>query len=124
MRISDWSSDVCSSDLRDRLAERVERERLDNVSVKLGEPHNPKLPENSFDRIFLVNMYHEIQQPYSFLWHVRPSLKPGGQIVVVDNEKPTDKHGTLPRLLMCEFAAVGYRRSEERRCGTECVSPC
>src|SRR3546814_17956914 len=27
---------------RDRLAERVERERLDNVSVKLGEPHNPK----------------------------------------------------------------------------------
>lgn len=96
---------------RDRLAERVERERLDNVSVKLGEPHNPKLPENSFDRIFLVNMYHEIQQPYSFLWHVRPSLKPGGQIVVVDNEKPTDQHGTPPRLLMCEFAAVGYRRT-------------
>src|SRR3546814_17628452 len=72
---------------RDRLAERVERERLDNVSVKLGELQNPKLPENSFDRILLVNMVHELQQPYSFLWHVRPSLKPGGPIVVVDNEK-------------------------------------
>src|SRR3546814_4922292 len=45
--------------IRDRLASRVERERLDNVSVKLGEPHDPKLPGNSFDRIFLVNMYHE-----------------------------------------------------------------
>lgn len=97
--------------IRDRLAQRVERERLDNVSVKLGEPHNPKLPENSFDRVFMVNMYHEIQQPYSFLWYVRPSLKAGGQIVVVDNEKPTDQHGTPPRLLMCEFAAVGYRRT-------------
>src|SRR3546814_12106872 len=121
MRISDWSSDVCSSDLRvlaqdivaairDRLASRVERERLDNVSVKLGEPLDPKLPGNSFDRIFLVNMYHEIQQPYAFLWHLHTSLKPGGQIVVVDKEATTDQHGTPPRLLMCEFAAVGYRR--------------
>lgn len=97
--------------VRDRLAERVERERLDNVSVKLGEAHNPKLPANSFDRVFLVNMYHEIQQPYAFLWFVRESLKAGGQIVVVDNEKTTDQHGTPPRLLMCEFAAVGYRRT-------------
>src|SRR3546814_18228015 len=24
---------------------------------------------------------------------------------------PTDQHGTPPRLLMCEFAAVGYRRT-------------
>src|SRR3546814_3661118 len=104
MRISDWSSDVCSSDLRvlaqdivaairDRLASRVERERLDNVSVKLGEPLDPKLPGNSFDRIFLVNMYHEIQQPYAFLWHLHTSLKPGGQIVVVDKEATTDQHG-------------------------------
>src|SRR3546814_12843749 len=68
---------------RDRLASRVERERLDNVSVKLGEPHDPKLPGNSFDRIFLVNMYHEIQQPYAFLWHLHTSLKPGGQIVEI-----------------------------------------
>lgn len=97
--------------IRDRLASRVERERLDNVSVKLGEPHDPKLPGNSFDRIFLVNMYHEIQQPYAFLWHLHTSLKPGGQIVVVDKEATTDQHGTPPRLLMCEFAAVGYRRT-------------
>lgn len=104
------AEDIVSA-TRDRLAERVQREQLDNVSVKLGKPHNPMLPENSFDRIFMVNMYHEIQNPYSFLWFVRPSLKPGGKIVVVDNEKTTDQHGTPPRLLMCEFAAVGYRRT-------------
>src|SRR3546814_13905627 len=56
-------------------------------------------------------MYHEIQQPYAFLWHLHTSLKPGGQIVVVDKEATTDQHGTPPRLLMCEFAAVGYRRT-------------
>jgi predicted methyltransferase len=45
---------------RDRLAQRVQRERLDNVAVKLGAPADPMLPPTSFDRIFLVHMYHEV----------------------------------------------------------------
>ncbi|MGC6399801.1 class I SAM-dependent methyltransferase [Sphingomonas sp. FW199] len=90
------------------LAERVTRERLSNVSVRLGEASDPKLPENSFDRIFMVHMYHEIEQPYAFLWRMRPSLKPDGLVVVVDANRPTEQHGTPPDLLRCEFAAVGY----------------
>lgn len=98
--------------VRDALAERVNRERLDNVSVKLGEPANPMLPDNSFDRIFLVHMYHEIADPYEFLWRLRPALRAGGQVIVVDANRPTRQHGTPPALLTCEFAAVGYRRAE------------
>lgn len=94
---------------RDALAERVARERLDNVSVRLGEPADPKLPPNSFDRIFMVHMYHEIAQPYEFLWNLRPSLKVDGEVIVVDADRPTQFHGTPPALLKCEFAAVGYR---------------
>ncbi|QNA86977.1 methyltransferase domain-containing protein [Sphingomonas sp. So64.6b] len=96
------------AEVRDALAERVARERLDNVSVRLGEPANPKLPDNSFDRIFMVHMYHEIEEPYEFLWRMRPSLRPGGQVVVVDAKRRTQDHGTPPSLLKCEFAAVGY----------------
>lgn len=94
--------------VRDALAERVARERLANVSVKLGEPADPKLPEASFDRIFMVHMYHEIERPYEFLWRMRPSLRPDGLVVVVDANRPTAEHGTPPPLLKCEFAAVGY----------------
>ncbi len=93
---------------RDALAERVGRERLDNVSVKLGTPDNPGLPPNSFDRIFLVHMYHEIASPYAFLWNLRPATKNGGRVIVVDADRPTNQHGTPPALLKCEFAAVGY----------------
>ncbi len=93
----------------DRLGERVVRERLDNVSIKLGSPADPKLPENSFDRVFLVHMYHEVQEPYEFLWNMWPALKPGGQVVVVDVDRPTDKHGIPPLLLSCELEATGYR---------------
>lgn len=95
--------------VRDALAERVARDRLDNVSVRLGEPADPKLPDASFDRILMVHMYHEIAQPYEFLWRMRPALKPDGEVVVVDADRPTRDHGTPPALLKCEFAAVGYR---------------
>lgn len=93
---------------RDELARRVARERLDNVAVKLGEPNDPKLPANSFDRVFLIHMYHEVTMPSEFLWNLRPSLKPGGSVVVVDADRPTNRHGTPPKLLLCEFAAVGF----------------
>jgi ubiquinone/menaquinone biosynthesis C-methylase UbiE len=98
------------AETRDRLADRVTRERLDNVSVRLGEFSDPKLPENSFDRIFMVHMYHEIESPYEFLWNMRPALRDGGRVVVVDANRPTNRHGTPPDLLDCEFEAVGYRR--------------
>lgn len=94
---------------RDRLAQRVQRERLDNVAVSLGMPANPMLPQHSFDRIFLVHMYHEVTKPYEFLWNLRESLKPGGQVIVVDSDRPVKRHGMPPRQLMCEFAALGLK---------------
>lgn len=97
-------------EVRDALARRVSRERLDNVSVRLGEPADPKLPDDSFDRVLMVHMYHEIAEPYEFLWRLRPSLKADGAVVVVDADRATRDHGTPPALLDCEFAAVGYRR--------------
>lgn len=98
-----------------RLGLRVERERLDNVSIKLGTPDDPRLPEASFDRIFLIHMYHEVSEPYAFLWRLRPALNKGGQVIVVDVDRPTGEHGIPPSLLFCEFAAVGFRLSQFER---------
>jgi ubiquinone/menaquinone biosynthesis C-methylase UbiE len=95
-----------------RLGERVERERLDNVSIKLGAPDDPRLPVASFDRIFLVHMYHEVAEPYAFLWRLRPALRPNGRVIVVDVDRPTDRHGIPPALLFCEFGAVGFRLTQ------------
>ena len=98
---------------RDRLALRVQREGLDNVAVRLGLPDDPKLPAASFDRIFLVHMYHEVEQPYPFLWHLRDGLKPGGLVVVVDAKRPVKRHGMPPALLECEFASLGLTKVRE-----------
>jgi hypothetical protein len=40
---------------------------------------------------------------------MRPSLKPDGEVIVVDANRHTQNHGTPPKLLECEFAAVGYK---------------
>ncbi|HET6943263.1 MAG TPA: methyltransferase domain-containing protein [Sphingomicrobium sp.] len=96
-------------EVEDRLVQRVHRESLDNVAVKLGSPDNPMLPMRSFDRIFMVHMYHEVESPYAFLWHMREGLKPDGQVIVVDANREPKRHGIQPRLLACEFAAVGLK---------------
>ena len=95
-----------------RLASRVETERLDNVSIKLGTEDDPKLPTGSFDRIFMVHMYHEVTEPYAFLWRLRPALKDNGAVIVVDVDRPTDQHGIPPKQLFCEFDHVGFRLTE------------
>ena len=100
---------------RDALAERITREDIHNVAVKLGKPNDPLLPDASFDRIFMIHMYHEIERPSEFLWHLRADLKKDGRVVVVDADRPTDRHGTPPRLLICEFAAVGYQLTRFER---------
>ena len=96
-------------EVEERLVQRVHRERLDNVAVKLGEADDPKLPPRSFDRIFLVHVYHEVESPYAFLWNMREGLKPDGEVIVVDADREPKRHGMPPRLLECEFAAVGLR---------------
>ncbi|HXG98985.1 MAG TPA: methyltransferase domain-containing protein [Sphingomicrobium sp.] len=100
---------------RDRLAQRVQRGGLDNVSVQLGRPDDPRLPPASFERIFLVHMYHEVTAPYAFLWHLRAGLKPDGEVIVVDAARPVERHGMPPKQLMCEFGALGMAALRNRR---------
>lgn len=94
------------------LGRRITREEWDNVSVKLGSPDDPNLPPASFDRIMMVHMYHEIEEPYAFLWNLRPALRKDGEVVVVDSLRSTDQHGTPPKLLICEFSSLGYQLIE------------
>jgi len=91
------------------IAKRVAQLKLTNVVLALGEPHDPRLPASSLDSALLVHMYHEIAQPYAFLYNLAPALKPSARVGIVDLERPTSEHGTPIELLRCELTAVGYR---------------
>ena len=96
----------------ERLARRVAGEGLTSlVTLVRGDPHDPRLPPGSLDLALLVHMYHEVQQPYGLLWNLRPALRAGARVAVIDARKQTEAHGTPPELLRCELAAVGYRQT-------------
>jgi ubiquinone/menaquinone biosynthesis C-methylase UbiE len=101
------AEDIIPATIR-ALGQRIQRERLDNVALRLGQPNNPQLPGGSLDRIFMIHMYHEIERPSEFLWNMRSALKSDGRVIVVDADRATSQHGTPQRLLVCEFNAVGY----------------
>ncbi|MGH7322972.1 MAG: class I SAM-dependent methyltransferase [Candidatus Rokuibacteriota bacterium] len=94
------------------LEARLEREGIRGVALVLGAPRDPKLPPDSIDVAILGHMYHEIENPYEFLYRLRSALAPNARVGIVDVDKPTEAHGTPPALLRCELAAVGYRQVE------------
>ncbi len=97
------------------LRQRVSRARWTNVEVIEGLTHDPLLPAGSVDVALMIHMYHEIENPFGLLYHLAFAMKPAGLVGVLDVDGPTDRHGTPPSLLRCEFQALGYtyvRRDE------------
>jgi ubiquinone/menaquinone biosynthesis C-methylase UbiE len=66
------------------LRERMEEQGIENIIPILGSYHNPHLPAGTIDRVLLVDVYHEFSHPEQMLAAMRTSLKPGGQIVLVE----------------------------------------
>ncbi len=94
----------------DRLRARLEHEGIKGVTLILGLPRDPKLPPDTVDVAILSHVYHEIENPYEFLYRLRRALAPAARLGIIDVDKPTQNHGTPPALLECELAAVGYRQ--------------
>jgi ubiquinone/menaquinone biosynthesis C-methylase UbiE len=104
-----YAQDVTAEYLA-RLESRLKREGISGVALILGEAGDPKLPPTAIDVAILAHMYHEIQNPYEFLYRLWPALAIQARVAVVDVDKATQRHGTPPALLRCELAAVGYRQ--------------
>ena len=104
-----YAEDVQSAYL-DGLRARLAREQIDGVTVIQGTPRDPKLPAGGVDLAILAHVYHEVENPYEFLYRLRPALAPGARLAIVEIDRPTQNHGTPPALLRCELAAIGYRQ--------------
>jgi ubiquinone/menaquinone biosynthesis C-methylase UbiE len=104
-----YAEDIDGEYLR-RLEDRLLREGMSQVHVIRGEPRDPKLPPAAVDVAILAHMYHEIENPYEFLYRLWGSLAADARVAVVDVDKRTENHGTPPALLQCEMAAVGFRQ--------------
>jgi ubiquinone/menaquinone biosynthesis C-methylase UbiE len=57
---------------------------ITNVVPVLGTTTAPRLPENTLDRILLVDVYHECDHPLEMTRRMTDALKPGGRLVFVE----------------------------------------
>ena len=70
-------------DMVRHLSERAKREGLGNLVAVQAKPDSPSIPEK-VDRILLVDTYHHIGERTAYFRRLRDSLRPGGQIAIID----------------------------------------
>jgi len=66
------------------IGEYAKREGLSNVTLLQGAPASANLPASCCDAILMRNVYHHLTEPETFITSVIGSLKPGGQLAIVD----------------------------------------
>lgn len=66
------------------LGQAARREGLANIEPSLGTESDVRLAPGSVDLAIMVDVYHELAQPYEVLASIVRALKPGGRVVFVE----------------------------------------
>jgi ubiquinone/menaquinone biosynthesis C-methylase UbiE len=107
-----------SPDMIAHLDERVHQAGLKNVRTILAKPDDPLLP-GPVDRFFICDTWHHIEDHAHYLDLMKKSLRPGGQVVIVDyQKKPTDGGPPMEMRVaredvVREFQQHGFRLANE-----------
>ena len=88
---------------------RVHKESLSNVKTILSKADDPLLPKDSVDAVLLLKTYHEVSDPLSLLEHLRPAMKPGARLGIIDRNGTGSDHGVNREIVVDEATQAGYR---------------
>jgi SAM-dependent methyltransferase len=88
--------------------QRVRKENLHNVKTILSKTDDPGLPANQIDSVLLLKTYHEVDKPVVLLRNLRPSLRPGAKVGIIDRNGNGENHGISPDIVIREASEAGY----------------
>jgi len=91
---------------------RTQKEQLSNLKPTLGTPDDPRLLPGTVDAVLMLKVYHEIADTRTFLRHLRPALRPGARIGIIDRNGKGDDHGLKQAIVEREMASAGFREIE------------
>lgn len=91
---------------------RVHSESLANVKTILSKPDDPMLPKEAVDAVLLLKTYHEVADPIALLEHLRPALRPGARLGIIDRNGNGTDHGVSRKIVIEEATRAGYRLLE------------
>ncbi len=109
-----YANDILDSKL-DYLKHRCKRDGISNLETIKGTFTDPRLPKGKLDLAFMINTYHHIEQPVEVLKNLRPALKPGGRLAIVEHTPKKvgmdTSHATQKKELLKQAKNAGYRLS-------------
>jgi ubiquinone/menaquinone biosynthesis C-methylase UbiE len=97
-----------------RLVTNAARLKLTNVQTVLGTQTDAKLPSGALDYVLMVDVYHELSEPQLMLRNIAKTLKPDGELVLVEFRKEDPNVPILPehkmsvKEVVAELAAEHY----------------
>jgi ubiquinone/menaquinone biosynthesis C-methylase UbiE len=84
------SGAVIANDISERslgsLRDRAAREGLGNVSTVEGAVDDPKYPRHDLEMVVVVHAFHDFSQPVAWLRNLKPYLRPGGTVAIIDRD--------------------------------------
>ncbi len=103
------------------LRAEVKKRELRNVTVLESGEAVTNLPDGCCDAIFLRRVYHHLTKPVEFDESLMRSLKPGGELAIIDFPphpeygkvkgvpKDREDHGIQQKILIEELAKAGFQ---------------
>lgn len=66
------------------IRKKMETERSTNVIPVQGDLQSVNLPENSIDKVMMVDVYHEFEYPLEMMASIKKALKPDGRVYLLE----------------------------------------
>ncbi|MBN8692360.1 MAG: methyltransferase domain-containing protein [Bacteroidetes bacterium] len=121
-KIKEPSAKLIAADVDDRFIEymnaRIKRDNLSNLSTRKAEYENPPVETSEADIVFMVDVYHHIENRVDYFKKVKSGLKPKGHLVIVDFKKgdfevgPPDEMKLSASQIINEMKESGLKLSE------------
>lgn len=93
--------------------QRAQKENLHNVKAILSKPDDPQLPLNRIDSVLMLKTYHEVEHPVTLLRNLRPSLRAGAKVGIIDRNGNGENHGVAREIVIREASKAGYKLREQ-----------
>ena len=91
---------------------------ITNVEIVLSTEKSINLPDNSVDKVLLVDVYHEFNHPYEMMQSIKKALRPNGKVYLIeyrgeDLRVPIKKvHKMTEKQAVREMKAAGFKLSQ------------
>lgn len=117
-KINEPSAKIIAADVDERfvkyLNERITSENKTNIFSRKAEYERPPVSVNEADVVFMVDVYHHIENRVDYFARLKKSLRSNGELVVVDLKKGDFEHGPpdemklAPEQIISELRNAGF----------------